>query len=161
MNSESRWRGRSLVVVLLPMGLAGGCTSLTKEAPAVQRPDVSPQGQTAQVEALALDSSKIQPMYTELLPVDLTTVVRVAAAQNVDIRMARQSVQAARGRLESVVGGVFPAIVPTAIFERLDGGFRNTDGRTRDDPASQGHTVVALQRIHSSVSTQPQTGPDA
>jgi outer membrane protein TolC len=68
-------------------------------------------------------------MYTELVPIDLPTVVKVALAENVDIRQAREIVEAQRGQYESAVGAAFPVLVPTAFFERFDGGFRNTDGR--------------------------------
>lgn len=67
-------------------------------------------------------------MYTELLPVDLQTVVRVAAARNFDIELARSAVEASLGKYESAVGGAFPAIVPTAIFEHVEGTVRATEG---------------------------------
>jgi outer membrane protein TolC len=67
-------------------------------------------------------------MYREVLAVDLPTIVRVAGAENLEIRAARQRVEAARGRLESTVGGVFPAIVPTALFEHVEGAVRATPG---------------------------------
>ncbi len=67
-------------------------------------------------------------MYTEQLPVDLPTVVRVAAAQNFDIRLAQSSVEASLGEYESTVGGAFPTIVPTAVFEHVEGTVRATEG---------------------------------
>ncbi len=67
-------------------------------------------------------------MYTELLPVNLPTVVRVAAAQNFDIRLAQSFVEASLGEYESAVGGAFPAIVPTAVFEHVEGTVRATEG---------------------------------
>lgn len=67
-------------------------------------------------------------MYREVLAIDLPTAVRVAAAQNLDIRLARQRVVGARGRLESTVGGAFPALVPTALLEHVEGTVRATPG---------------------------------
>jgi outer membrane protein TolC len=67
-------------------------------------------------------------MYTELLPVDLPTVVQVAIAQNFDIKLARSAVEASLGEYESAVGGAFPAIVPTAAFEHVEGTVRATEG---------------------------------
>ena len=92
------------------------------------RPDVTPTDLATHGEALQLDASHVRPMYTELLAVDLPSVVQVAAAENFDIRQARQSVVAARGELESTVGAVFPALVPTALFEHVEGTVRATEG---------------------------------
>lgn len=92
------------------------------------RPDVSPSNQRTDQEALRLDASQIKPMYTELVPIDLPTVVRVAVAQNFDVRQARLSVEVSQGRYESTVGSAFPAIVPTAVFEHVEGSVRATEG---------------------------------
>jgi outer membrane protein TolC len=96
--------------------------------PARERPDVTPTSQPTDVPPLTLDASHITPMYTELMAVDLPAVVRVAAAQNFDILQARQVVEASRGQYESTVGAAFPAIVPTALFEHVDGTVRATEG---------------------------------
>jgi outer membrane protein TolC len=80
------------------------------------------------VEGLHLDATTLRPMYHEVLAIDLPTVVLVARAENLDIRAARQRVQAAQGRLERTVGGVLPAIVPTALFEHVEGTVRATPG---------------------------------
>ena len=93
-----------------------------------QRPDVAPVEQTFQAEALRLDSSQIKPMYTEMMPIDLATVARVAVAQNFDIRQARHAVEASQGRYESAVGNALPVIVPTALFEHVEGTVRATEG---------------------------------
>jgi len=104
-----------------------GCQSPKFDA-GPPRPDVSPSNQRTDQEALRLDASQIKPMYTELVPIDLPTVVRVAVAQNFDIRQARLSVEASQGSYESTVGSAFPAIVPTAIFEHVEGTVRATEG---------------------------------
>jgi outer membrane protein TolC len=67
-------------------------------------------------------------MYTELLAIDLPTVVGVASATNFDILRARERVLAQRGRYESAVGAAFPVIAPMAMFESVDGARRATEG---------------------------------
>lgn len=111
---------------VLILVLASGCAAPRAGAPA-DPPNVAPASQPS-VEALHLDASTLRPMYREVLAVDLPTVVRVAAAENLEIRAAQQRVEAARGRLESTVGGAFPALVPTALFEHVEGAVRATEG---------------------------------
>ncbi len=107
--------------------LLAGCQRPVRE-PLPQRPDVAPAEAHTDAQPLRLDASQIKPMYTELLPIDLPAVVQVAAARNFDIRQARTSVEASLGEYESTVGGAFPAIVPTALFEQAEGTFRATRG---------------------------------
>jgi len=108
--------------------LLGGCATPKGPQPVVERPDVSPRGGGASSATIPLDSSLIRPMFTELLPIDLPTVVRVAVAQNTDIMQARLNVTAVEGGYESAVGAAFPAIVPTALFEHVEGSVRATEG---------------------------------
>lgn len=110
--------------------LLGSCASQQGWRPAIERPDVSPRGGGASTTTIPLDSSQIKPMFTELLPIDLPTVVRVAVAQNTDIMLARLNVTAVEGGYESAVGAAFPAIVPTALFEHVEGSVRATEGKT-------------------------------
>lgn len=91
-------------------------------------PEVAPTSQPGDVEALALDSSQIKPLHREVLAVDLESVLRAAAADNLEIQAARLQVEQSRGRLESAVGGAFPAIVPTAVFEHVEGTVRAVRG---------------------------------
>ncbi len=92
------------------------------------RPSLASTEVTGDHEPLRLDASHIRPMYTELLPIDLSTVARVATAENFDIRLARSAVEASLGQYESTVGSAFPAIVPTAVFEHVEGTVRATEG---------------------------------
>jgi len=108
--------------------LLAGCASTEKLRPNVERPDVAPRGAGRPSATMPLDASQIKPMFTELLPIDLPTVVRVARAQNTDIMQARLNVTAAEGGYESAVGAAFPAIVPTALFEHVEGSVRATEG---------------------------------
>ena len=72
-------------------------------------------------------------MYSQLAPIDLPTVARVALAENLDIQHAVQQVEASRGGLQSTVGDAFPVFIPTALFEAVDGHVR----------ASQGNIIAA------------------
>lgn len=115
-------------VGMIGLFCVAGCAN-SDEAPMVMaRPDVSSVEPLDDVTPLSLDRTKIEPMYTEILPVDLASVVRVALADNFDIQQAQLIVQAREGRYESVVGGAFPAIVPTAIFDYVEGSVRATEG---------------------------------
>ena len=67
-------------------------------------------------------------MYRELLSVDLPTVIKVAAAQNLDIQQARYNVDAQRGRYETSVGALFPVIAPALTFNAVDGVNQNANG---------------------------------
>jgi outer membrane protein TolC len=63
----------------------------------------------------------IQPMYRELIAIDLASAVRVASAQNLEIRAARERVEAARGRYESSVESIAPVVSPGVAFSHLSG----------------------------------------
>jgi outer membrane protein TolC len=105
--------------------LFAGCTQVYSTP---DRPDLRPLVGTANGATLPLDRSQVEPMFTELLPIDLETVVRVAMAQNIDIQLAKYEVQHSQGRLESAVGGVFPVVAPLALFEHVEGSVRATEG---------------------------------
>ena len=105
-----------------------GCASKKPMAAAPQRPMVAPASATEEAEPLALDSSQIAPMYTEVVAIDLPTITRVATAKNFDILQARLAVEAAQGLYESAVGGIFPVIAPVALFEHVEGTVRATEG---------------------------------
>lgn len=108
--------------------LLAGCLHPKPVEPPPERPHLAPAAQSDAAPPLVLDPSAVLPMYTELVAIDLPTVVSVAVAQNFDIRRARQAVIASRGRYESMVGSVFPALVPTALFEHVEGTVRATEG---------------------------------
>ena len=93
-----------------------------------QRPNVAPPTEPACSEPLKLDASLIRPMHREMLSVDLSTLIRVAAADSLDIKQARAAVKASRGRLQARVGAAFPALVPTAVFDHVEGTVRATEG---------------------------------
>ena len=103
-----------------------GCAAPRQET--LTWPNVSPTAQPASEQVLELDPSQVTPMYQELLPIDLQTVVDVARAENFDILLARQEVEASEGAFQSTVGSAFPVIAPTALFEWVDGTVRATEG---------------------------------
>ncbi|MCH7812973.1 MAG: hypothetical protein IID40_03025, partial [Planctomycetes bacterium] len=107
--------------------MPAGC-SQSQSSPQLERPDIAPATQPSFAGTLELDASHITPIYREMLPVDLASVVRVAVADSLDIAEARVQVEAGRGRLESTIGSAFPAIVPTALFDHVEGTVRATEG---------------------------------
>ncbi len=127
MVGQCSWSCRSLAALVFMTGLdlVTGCRQ--PQAPPVARPSVTPATQPAG-SAVRLAGTGIKPMYTELLAIDLPTALRVARAQNLDIQEARQSVLISRGQYESTVGSAFPAIVPTGLFEHVEGAVRASPG---------------------------------
>ena len=111
---------------MVPLTLIGACATPRAERPAW--PDVSPAAQPATEQVLELDPAQVQPMYQELYSIDLATVIEVARAENLDILLARQQVEASKGAFQSAVGSAFPVIAPTALFEWVDGTVRATEG---------------------------------
>lgn len=123
--SRRETRARAVTAVTLLALVAGGCAYPVHAPPA--KPSVAPTSQpTASLEVGR--GSEVGPMYRELLAVDLETVVRVATADNLDIRQARERVEASRGRYESNVGAIFPVVVPSVAFQHLDGVNQNANG---------------------------------
>ena len=61
-------------------------------------PDIRPDANSLSPDSLALDASQVRPMYQELLPVDLYSVLRVVAAENIDIQLAKYQVDQRQGR---------------------------------------------------------------
>lgn len=126
-DRRSVWAQWRAVIAWTAVVTLSGCES-PQPTGAVTCPHVAPDRPDEPSAVLKLDASQIKPMYTELLAIDLPTAVRVAVAQNTDVLKARQQVKASQGRLESTVGGVFPALVPTTLFEHVEGAARATAG---------------------------------
>lgn len=104
--------------------LLAGCASVRTAPPTP--PSVAPATQPSV--SLSIGKSDAAPMYHELLAVDLPTVLKVAAARNLDIEQARQRVDAARGRYESSVEAIFPVIAPSLAYQHLEGVNQNANG---------------------------------
>ncbi|MFQ5501387.1 MAG: TolC family protein [Phycisphaerae bacterium] len=113
----------------------------------LEPPDVLADARTISADALALDASKVEPMYRALLPIDLYTVIRTAAADNIEIKLARYRVEQSQGRYESTVGGAFPVLVPTALFEQVDGSVRATEGNIVNVGFNTFQPSIAVQWI--------------
>jgi len=112
------------ICILLILAI-GGCS---QPRPVLRdRPDIAPPA-TASAPTLRVGSPNIKPIETTVMPIDLFTVMRVAAAKNIDIQQAIQRVEASLGRLESTQGAVFPVLAPTASFEHVDGTVRAVQG---------------------------------
>ena len=101
-----------------------GCAANSQAPPS--HPPVAPATQPSV--SLELNGSAVTPMYRELLAIDLSTVVRVASARNLDILRARQQVEANRGRYESNVEAVFPVIAPSIAYNHFQGVGQNANG---------------------------------
>jgi outer membrane protein TolC len=103
---------------------AFGCATPHRGTPVL--PSVAPATQPSA--SLDMKSEAIGPMYRELLAVDLSAVVRVAMARNLDILQARQRVEASKGRYESSVEAIFPVIAPSVAYQHLEGVNPNANG---------------------------------
>lgn len=120
---RQRWSMPARLVASLLFTLSG-CTTLPTEQPS--HPSIAPAGQSGA--ALTLDTAPIAPMYYRLLPVDLPTVVRVTAAQNLDIQQARARVDASRGSYQGSVEALFPTLSPSVVVQSLRGVNQNANG---------------------------------
>jgi outer membrane protein TolC len=109
---------------LATVGLVVGCASPPK--PVGPRPVIAPTNQPSG--SLTVDGSPMEPMYKQLLPVDLPAVMRVAMSRNLDIQQARQRVEAAKGRYETKVESIFPVIAPSVSGLHLGGVNQNANG---------------------------------
>ncbi len=111
--------------------LLAGCSFAPPDLPPAERIDLAPAAATAVAEA-PLGAAAAKPMYRELVPVDLATVVEVATARNLDVQRARERVEAQRAQLQSVAGWLFPTLAPTLLYEQVDGTVRATQGNLVD-----------------------------
>ncbi|MBI2923853.1 MAG: TolC family protein [Planctomycetes bacterium] len=106
---------------------AGGCLTRV-ELPEPPRPSIAPEAAEPSTEGVALDPAGARPMYTELLPIDLASAVRVALAENLDVRRARERVAGSQARLDGSVAALFPVLSPWAMAENVGGAARATAG---------------------------------
>ena len=70
----------NIVSFLGAVVMFNGCAAPSRKTTLEERPDVAPTTTQDGGSRLQLDASQIKPMFTELLPIDLPTVVRVAVA---------------------------------------------------------------------------------
>ena len=113
---------------LLIISFAIGCKSPQPVESPKPVPDVSPASALPSATGLKLGASQIEPMYQELLAIDMEAVVRIAQVENADILLARHNVEVRRGQMESQVGALFPALVPSIFFQDIQGTKQATEG---------------------------------
>lgn len=122
-----------LTILAAFASIASGCFGPPTPLPDEALPRVAPENERPPSGgAFPLDASQVEPMYSEVLPIDLQTVAQVAVARNLDIQLARQRVQSMHGKLESSTGAAFPVFAPTFLFEQVDGAVRATEGNLVD-----------------------------
>ena len=129
-------------LLLLP---CAACSLVPPELPPKQPPDVAP----TRVDPVApvTQSLAIQPMYRELLPIDLRTASEVALAQAQDVLRAQNATAAAAASVRSVFGWLLPTIAPGISYEKVDGTVRATQGTLVDAAFSTVQPVVLAQWI--------------
>jgi outer membrane protein TolC len=130
---------------MLAVGLGCAGPRITRSGSGA--PNVAPTSQPTSVAPLRLETSEIKPLYREILAIDLPAAIRAAMADNLDIQRARQEVEASRGRLESSIGGAFPAVVPSAVFQHVEGTTANSQGQLVGAGFSTFQPSVAVQWI--------------
>jgi len=126
--------------------MIGGCASQPEETP-LEEPDVAPERQSSSELLLELHPLKIRPIDRESSAIDLTTAVRVAAAENFDVLQAREQVAASEGLLESARGSIFPSLVPSISYQDVQGAVRATEGNLVGVGFNTFHTSIAVQWV--------------
>jgi outer membrane protein TolC len=147
MSVREQVAGRVLGTMLAAaLAGAGGCATERRIVTAELPPGLAATTQPA-VAPLALDRAAVGPMYREVLALDLATVARVALADNLEIRQARERVEAARGRVEAGVEAFFPSLAPAVTVERQQGVARAVQGQLVPVDFSFLQASVALQWV--------------
>ena len=119
---------RGMFVTLV--SLMAGCASDPSDLEIARQngqPNVAPAKPISSA-TLRLESSRVQPMYPQMLTVDLESVERVAGLDNVGILEAQQRVEASQGRLEAAAASVLPVIGPGVALAHLQGVNTNAQG---------------------------------
>ena len=83
MDKKRNFAVRALHSAVLLL-VVGGCAIQRPMEVARERPIVAPASAGSDAQPLRLDASQIEPMYTEVVAIDLPTVVKVATAKNFD-----------------------------------------------------------------------------
>src|SRR4051812_44360552 len=78
--------------------------------------------------APAPDLTPVFPPGTELLPIDLPTVLRLTDAANPTVAIARKRVEEAQALLEQTQLYWLPNLRAGAVYDRHDGQIQNTEG---------------------------------
>src|SRR6516225_8324024 len=75
------------------------------------RPNVAPVRQKSSG-TLRVENAKINPMYRQVLAIDLENVAHIASIDNLEILKAREHVEASQGQLESAGAAILPVVGP-------------------------------------------------
>src|SRR6266550_3026255 len=113
----------AVLTLLLPFYV--GCSP--KPLPPRTLPSVAPTTQPT-ASLLLTPEQEIKPMYREVLAIDLPTVLRLTAANSIDIQQAKERIDASRGAYQASVGAVFPVISPGVTYQHLEGVNQNANG---------------------------------
>ena len=141
-SSKALLMGGCLVALLW-----SGCKTPPPAALAPERPDVAPLSPRAPEIQLALDAAPIRPMVQELLSIDLSTAVRIARADNLDILQAQRQTDVARAQLKGARAAVLPRLVPSLLFQDVEGTVQATRGNLVGVGFSTFEPTLALQWI--------------
>lgn len=148
MVKKNRRITQSLIgVAVILASFTLGCKTPAPIAPDRPMPDISPTSQSKSDQVLHLDASQIEPMYQQLLAIDLETVVRIAQADNTDILLARQEIEVRQGQVQSSIGAIFPALVPSMFFQDIQGTKQATEGNLVGVGFNTFQPGIALQWI--------------
>src|SRR5690348_11748045 len=121
-NRPHAWRA------LTAAWLAATAASCATQAPPPDEPLPSVAPATQPTTAFELGGAEIRPMYREMVAIDLQTAARVAVARGIDVRQARERVDASRGRYEASVEAILPVITPSLTYQHLSGANQNANG---------------------------------
>ncbi|GMU20137.1 MAG: hypothetical protein AMXMBFR13_02360 [Phycisphaerae bacterium] len=147
-NSLRILKGRLLCpACVMWAGLAIGCAGPHRTTPMAERPDLAPATQPAFAVPVSLEAGQVQPLHRELMAIDLPTALRIACAENLDIRRARQQVEVSRGQWQRTAGAVFPIITPNAGYEQVEGMVRAVQGDLVGATFNTFQPVIAAQWI--------------
>jgi outer membrane protein TolC len=146
--------------------ILSSCLSVPDPMPPRELPRLTAAGPVEDGLSIALGSGVAEPMYQELLAIDLATAVQVALARNLDVEAARARVQAAHGGVAAARGRFLPSFSPALLYETVDGSVRATEGNLVDvrfqttqawlvaawivNPGAVHHDLVAAKKRQSS-----------
>ncbi len=136
--------GRTFILTVASGLLLCGCAATRIVDSRPPRPSIAPEP-APPTAAIDLSAIEVEPMYTELMAINLDAIVEVALADNVDILQAREAIKVAEGKVEARVGAAFPAIVPTAMFDHVDGTVRATEGNLEGVGFNTFQASIAIQ----------------
>ncbi|MGC8561117.1 MAG: TolC family protein [Phycisphaerae bacterium] len=125
-NNSAFWRIVQ-VVGFAPMLTMTAC-SLHTAGNQQMAPRLNPSTQL-NLAGVPLSTRLVHPMYRRLLPINLSAVIRIAEANNVDVKKARQEVRLMHGHYASAIGAALPVLAPAAIFDFNQGAARATQGQ--------------------------------